>query len=122
MKYFLVILGWICVGFAFIGVFVPGIPTTIFLIIALWAFAKSSKKLHNWLINHKRFGPSLKNWQEHKVVSKKAKISMVILQIIAVLIFYFSTKNLIFSIVLAIILFIVAWYVICLPSSVEDKI
>ena len=118
-KYFLIILGWLCVGLAFIGAIVPGIPTTIFLIIALWAFAKSSKKLHTWLLSHSKFGPILKNWQSHKVVPKKAKILMVVLQIIAVIILYFTTKSMPLSIVLSIILIFVSWYVISLPSSVE---
>ena len=78
-RLILLSLGWLCVGLAFVGVFIPGIPTTIFLIIALWAFARSSKKFHRWLLNHKRFGPILQNWQTHKVVPRKAKILMVIL-------------------------------------------
>lgn len=118
-KYFLIVLGWICVGLASIGIFIPGIPTTIFLIIALWAFAKSSKRFHTWLINHKKFGPILKNWHSHKVVPKNAKITMVIMQIFAVVILYATTKNMIFSILLLIVLIFVAWYVIKLPSTVE---
>ena len=118
-KYFLIILGWICVGLASIGIFIPGIPTTIFLIIALWAFAKSSKRFHTWLINHKKFGPILKNWHSHKVVPKNAKITMVIMQIFAVVILYATTKSMIFSILLLIVLIFVAWYVIKLPSTVE---
>ena len=73
-KIVLLALGWICVSLGFIGIFVPGLPTTIFLIIALWAFTKSSKRLRNWLLNHKRFGPILRNWQEHRVVPLRAKI------------------------------------------------
>mgnify|MGYP001334408464 CR=1 FL=1 len=118
-KSILLGIGWLCVGLGFVGVFVPGIPTTIFLIIALWAFAKSSKKFHTWLINHKKFGPLLKNWQDHKVVPNKAKVSMVVLQILAVVIFYLFTKNIIFSILLALILVFVAWYVLSLPSTVK---
>ena len=118
-KYLLIVLGWICVGLASIGIFIPGIPTTIFLIIALWAFAKSSKRFHTWLINHKKFGPMLKNWHSHKVVPKNAKITMVIMQIFSVVILYATTKNMIFSILLLIVLIFVAWYVIKLPSTVE---
>ena len=78
-RFVLIVLGWICVGIAFIGIFTPGIPTTPLLIVALLAFSKSSKKLHTWLINHKRFGPILKNWEDHKVVSKNAKITIAII-------------------------------------------
>jgi len=116
-KTILISLGWLCVGLAFIGTFVPGIPTTIFLIIALWAFAKSSKKFHTWLLNHKRFGSILRNWETHKVVPKRAKQMMVVLQIIAVIIFHYSIQNIYFTFGLVILLFFVARYVISLPST-----
>ena len=117
----LISLGWLCVGLGFVGVFVPGIPTTIFLIIALWAFTKSSKKLRHWLLNHKRFGPILNNWQEHKVVPRRAKILMVILMSLAVFLFYYSLQNLYLTIGLIIILVSVAIYVISLPSKIPEN-
>ena len=92
-KIILISLGWLCVSLGFIGIFIPGIPTTIFLIIALWAFTKSSKKLRYWLLHHKKFGPILKNWQEHKVVPRRAKILMVVLMIFASILFYYSIYN-----------------------------
>ena len=117
----LISLGWLCVGLGFVGVFVPGIPTTIFLIIALWAFTKSSKKLRHWLLNHKRFGPILKNWQKHKVVPRRAKILMVVLMSLAVILFYYSLQSLILTIGLIIILVSVAIYVISLPSKIPEN-
>ena len=48
-RYLYLTLGWLCVGMAYIGVITPGIPFSIFLVIAAWAFAKSSKKWHDWL-------------------------------------------------------------------------
>ena len=117
-RLFLLILGWLCVGAGFIGIFVPGIPTTIFLIIALWAFARSSEKFHTWLLNHPRFGPILRNWESHKVVPKKAKFTMVILQILVVIMIQYTFNNLFITIALATVLIIVAWYVISLPNKV----
>ena len=119
-KIVLLALGWICVSLGFIGIFVPGLPTTIFLIIALWAFTKSSKRLRNWLLNHKRFGPILRNWQEHRVVPLRAKILMVILQISVVIIVQYTFDNLIISLGLAAILVLVASYVLSLPSKVAE--
>ena len=120
-KIFFLFLGWFCVGLAFLGIFVPGIPTTPFLIVALWAFAKSSKKFHSWLLNHKRFGPILRNWENHKVVPKNAKILMVILQIIAVIIVHYSLSNIFITAGLSILLICVAWYVISLPSNIPNE-
>ena len=116
-KIILITIGWSCVGLAFVGTFVPGIPTTIFLIVALWAFAKSSKKFHSWLLNHKRFGPILQNWESHKVVPRKAKILMVIFQISAVIIFHYSLQNIYLTAILIITLVFVARYVLSLPSE-----
>jgi len=115
------LLGWLCVGLAFVGIFLPGIPTTPFLLVALWAFAKSSKRFHSWLLNHKKFGPILQNWESHKVVPRKAKIVMVILQIAAVVILHYSLNNIIITIGVAILLICVALYVISLPSSVPNE-
>ena len=121
-RIILISLGCLCVGLGFVGVFVPGIPTTIFLIIALWAFTKSSEKLRYWLLNHKRFGPILNNWQEHKVVPRRAKILMVVLMTLAVILFYYSLQSLILTIGLIIILVSVAIYVISLPSKIPENL
>ena len=117
----LIILGWVCVSLGFIGIFVPGIPTTIFLIIALWAFTKTSKKLRYWLLHHKRFGPILSNWQEHKVVPLRAKILMVTFMILSVILFHYSLQNLYLTTGLIVILGFVARYVISLPSTVPNN-
>ena len=121
-KILLLSLGWICVALAFIGIFVPGIPTTPFLIVALWAFAQSSKKFHSWLLNHKRFGPILRNWESHKVVPRNAKILMVILQIFAVIMIQYSLNNIFITTTLTLLLICVAWYVISLPSKIPDEL
>ena len=119
-KIILLSIGWICVGLGFIGIFVPGLPTTIFLIIALWAFTKSSNKLRIWLLNHKKFGPFLRDWQEHRVVPLRAKILMVILQTCVVIMVHYTFNNLFITIGLIVILALVAWYVLSLPSKVSE--
>ena len=118
-KIILLSIGWICVGLGFIGIFVPGLPTTIFLIVALWAFTKSSKKLRIWLLNHKKFGPFLRDWQEHRVVPLRAKILMVILQTCVVIMVHYTFNNLFITMGLIVILVLVAWYVLSLPSKVS---
>ena len=119
-RLILLIVGWLCVGLGFVGIFVPGIPTTIFLIIALWAFARSSKKFHAWLLNHQRFGPILRNWESHKVVPIRAKIIMVILQILVVIMVQYTFNSLFATVALLIVLILVAWYVISLPSKTPE--
>jgi len=72
------LLGCICVGIGTIGVFVPLLPTTSFMLVAAFAFARSSPKLHNWLITHKVFGPLITDWQSHRAISSKAKFTSVL--------------------------------------------
>lgn len=58
---------------AVIGVFVPGLPTTVFVLVAAWAAARSSPRLHAWLLNHKVFGSLLHNWYNGRRVARNAK-------------------------------------------------
>lgn len=65
--------GMACVGVGFFGVVVPLLPTTPFLLLALWFFAGASPRLHHWLLTHPRFGPGLRKWQTHGAISRRAK-------------------------------------------------
>lgn len=58
-----------------IGAVLPVMPTTCFLLLALWFFSKSSTRLHRWLWEHKRFGAGLQRWQEHRCIPIEAKIA-----------------------------------------------
>ena len=79
-------LGIVCVALGAIGVVMPLLPTTPFMLLAAFAFARSSDRLHHWLINHKMFGPMIKNWNEHGAISRKAKIASMISIVVIVLI------------------------------------
>ena len=70
----LIVFGWLNVALGFVGVVLPGLPTTPFLLVALWAFAQGSERFHDWLYGHPRFGPTLRAWREHRVVPTKAKV------------------------------------------------
>jgi uncharacterized membrane protein YbaN (DUF454 family) len=52
----------LCLALGLIGVVVPGMPTTVFILLAAWAAARSSPRLHAWLLGHRIFGPLLHNW------------------------------------------------------------
>lgn len=72
-RYSYLSLGVLCVTFGTIGVFVPGLPTTVFMIVALWAFTRSSPKMRDWLYNHRHFGPALQNWVKHRSIPVRAR-------------------------------------------------
>lgn len=67
--------GFLCVGLGFIGALLPLMPTTIFLILAAGCFARSSPRLESWLLNHPRFGPSLRMWREQRAIPRAGKIA-----------------------------------------------
>jgi uncharacterized membrane protein YbaN (DUF454 family) len=92
-QYAYMALGLFCVGMAYIGIIVPGIPFSIFLVIAAWAFAKSSPRLHRWLYNHPWFGSFLTNWTERRVFPTKGKYAMILVMASSLAFLWFTTEN-----------------------------
>jgi hypothetical protein len=76
-RYAFMALGFVCVGLGVLGAFLPVLPTTPFLLVALWAFSRSSRRFHHWLYTHPRFGPRLQEWEAHGTVPVKVKVSAV---------------------------------------------
>lgn len=77
-KPVLITLGLVSVGLAVLGIFLPVLPTTPLLLLALACFAKSSEKLHDWLLANKTFGPLIRQWHETRSMSRKAKVYAII--------------------------------------------
>jgi len=92
-KYLWMGLGFLSLGMAYVGVVVPGIPFSIFLVFAAYCFAKSSKKWHDWLYNHKYFGPFLTNWVQKRVFPTKGKYAMVLVMASSLAFLWFTTEN-----------------------------
>lgn len=72
LGYFIV--GWISLALGVLGIVLPLLPTTPFVLLSAFCFSKSSKRFHSWLLNHQVFGPLVKDWQRHGVIKLKAKI------------------------------------------------
>lgn len=78
VRRMLVLLGWralaaVSVLLGLIGVFVPGLPTVPFLLLAAWAGGKGWPALEAWLLNHPRHGPAIRRWRDHRAVPRRAK-------------------------------------------------
>lgn len=67
-------LGWASVGLGIVGVIFPVLPTTPFLLVALWAFSRSSPELAERIRNNPRLGPYIRDWEEFGVIPPKAKL------------------------------------------------
>ncbi|WP_371169884.1 YbaN family protein [Aliiroseovarius sp. 2305UL8-7] len=88
-RYFYIALGWFAVALGLIGVVLPVLPTTPFLLVAAFAFGKGSPKARAWLIDHAHFGPAIQDWEARGAISRRAKtlaVSMMSLVFIVSLI------------------------------------
>jgi uncharacterized membrane protein YbaN (DUF454 family) len=118
-KTFFFISGWFCLVMAYIGVVTPGIPFSIFLVGAAYCFARSSKKMENWIYNHPHFGPFLINWENKRVFPQKAKYMMIAVMSSSLIVMYFTVpiKGVIYSSIFMLLVAVWAWRY---PSSVEE--
>ena len=77
MRPLLIGTGWLCVGLGIFGIIMPMFPTTPFLLVAVWAFSKSSPELAERIRNHRHAGPYIRDWQDEGVIPTKAKVIAV---------------------------------------------
>ena len=75
----LVTVGILSVGLALVGIFVPVLPTTPFLLLAAACFMRSSGRLYNWLIHHKWFGEYIRHYREYHAITLQAKVMTLVL-------------------------------------------
>ena len=114
-------LGFLSLGMAYVGVVVPGIPFSIFLVFAAYCFAKSNKKMHDWLYNHKYFGPFLTNWVQKKVFPTWGKYAMVLVMSSSLAFLWFSTGNIKAVVWSGLFMALVAGWAWRYPGSVEEQ-
>lgn len=81
-KIILTFIGWLAVVLATLGVVLPLLPTTPFLLLAAWCFARSSPRFHYWLLYRSWFGGYLRFWQQHRAMPRGAKPRAVLLIVI----------------------------------------
>ncbi len=114
-------LGVLALVVGVIGIFVPLLPTTIFLLIALWAFSRSSPRFHRWLYEHPRLGPPLRAWHQHRVIPPRAKAAAVGFMAVGLLLaaVVFATDGWVVGI-LALMLLPVACFVLMQRSAIPE--
>ncbi|MDP2245530.1 YbaN family protein [Pseudomonas sp.] len=79
IRYALLALGWLCVALGVIGIFLPVLPTTPFLLLAAACFVRSSKRFYLWLVLHPRLGPWVRDYLEGQGIPLKAKVYSIAL-------------------------------------------
>jgi uncharacterized membrane protein YbaN (DUF454 family) len=119
-KAFFFVLGCLCLAMAYIGVITPGIPYSPFVVASAFCFARSSERMHNWIMNHKLFGPFLTNWGEKRVFPTKMKYFMLAMMSTSLIIMFFTGVKPIGIISTAVFMALVAVWAWRFPGSVEE--
>lgn len=78
-------IAWFMVVLGIVGIVVPGLPTTVFLIAAVWAFSRSSARFQIWLWEHNVLGPSVRAWHQYRVIPIRGKVLAVVMMSASVL-------------------------------------
>ncbi|WP_434682049.1 YbaN family protein [Pseudomonas sp. R1-18] len=80
------ILAYVSLGIGIAAIFIPGLPTTEFILLAAWAATRSSPRLNAWLEHHWVFGPILHNWRNGRLVARRAKISATVSMLVCAIV------------------------------------
>ena len=119
-KAFWNVLGFLSLGMAYIGVITPGLPYSIFVVFAAYCFSKGSERMHNWIMNHKLFGPFIKNWGEKRVFPTKMKYFMLAMMSSSLVIMWLTAvpvRGIMYTAAFMCLVAIWAWR---FPGSVEE--
>ena len=116
-RYLLIILGTVFLGFGIIGIFLPILPTTPFLLLTAACYARSSKRFYNWLMNNKWFGSYLKNYREGRGIPLIFKIfTLTLLWFTILTSIYFVINNFWIELILLIIAIGVTIHIITIKT------
>lgn len=120
LKYILILAGSLSLALGIIGIILPVMPTTVFLLISAACYAKSSDKFYNWLMNNRYFGKLIRNYREKRGVPIKAKRNSIIFLWITIGISVFLINLLWVQILLIIIAISVTIHILKLKTYVEQ--
>ncbi|MBK9133416.1 MAG: YbaN family protein [Betaproteobacteria bacterium] len=78
----------------FVGIFLPGLPTVPFLLVAAWAGGRGWPQLERWLLNHPKHGPAIQRWRDHRAVPRRAKWMSLLMMIFSTVVIAFTAAPL----------------------------
>ena len=73
----LIAAGSVCVLLGIVGIFLPLLPTTPFMLLAAACFARSSRRFHDWLLANRTFGPLIAEWEKHRSIPRRTKLTAI---------------------------------------------
>lgn len=117
LRWLMISAGWLCIGLGVIGIFLPLLPTTPFLLLAAWLFARSSERFHLWLLNHPRLGPMVRAWQDGTGLPRQVRRRVLLVLWLSMGLSMFIVGQLWASLTLATIGICVSIYLLKQPVS-----
>ena len=79
VRVLLVTAGTTCVALGVLGLFLPVLPTTPFLLLAAACYARASRRFYNWLLNNRTFGPTIREWRRYRSIAYRTKLTAIVL-------------------------------------------
>jgi uncharacterized protein len=118
IRWAFMISGFILIGIGILGMFLPLLPTTIFLILAAWCFAKSSERFHYWVHHNRWFGKYLRDYRSGNGMPLRSKILSITMLWAGILISgVLLTDNLYIRILLAAVAIGVTWHLVAIKTA-----
>jgi uncharacterized membrane protein YbaN (DUF454 family) len=115
-------IGHFFVGLGILGIFLPILPTTPFILLASACYSRGSERFNLWLLNHPVFGPALRDWRAQKIIRIKAKIVASISIFVAIGVVVLAEKIPIYGKVGMVSVVLPVWlYLVTRPSRPRDK-
>lgn len=103
-RYILIGLGFAFLGLGIVGMFLPVLPTTPFLLLSASCFARSSKRFYNWILNHRIFGTYIRNYREQRAMTLHGKIfALLLMWLVTGYTALFLTSNLFVSVLVILV-------------------
>lgn len=124
MKILYIIFGFLSVGLGILGAVLPGLPTTPFLLLALFCFSKGSKRLQNWFMATHIYQKYLKDYDEKRAMTMKQKITIILISTPFCVVSFLVMPNMWGKSALALVIFCQYWYFFykmpTLPAEVSN--
>ena len=115
------VLAYLFLALAIVGVVLPGLPTVPFLLLAAWFSARGSERLHRWLYAHPHFGKLLIDWETQKAISRRTKVVAVIMLIASWVVMYHRVNSAWLLAGIAMLLIIIAAYLVTRPEPQANR-
>ena len=116
MRFIFFLLALFFLGLAIVGVFLPGLPTVPFLLLAAWCAARGSDRLHQWIYAHPHLGKILIDWEKQKAISRSSKIAAVLMMAVSWVVMYLRVSEIWILLAVSILFVAVSLFLLSRPE------